>query len=125
MQNVAGETIYAGYPVVLNVDNPDGFSVSKPAAATLSLLVGFAVSNIVDDAFGKILVHGYTATASVMNDDSVAIAAGNILLPVDDKWYVERSGPSNGLSGLVYAAESYATGAVPAALAKKVYIRCL
>jgi hypothetical protein len=125
VQNVAAETIYAGYPVVLNVDSPDGITVSKPAAATLSLLLGIAVSDIADDAYGKIMVHGYHTAACVTNATSVAVLAGNILIPVDNAWYLDRSGASDGLTGLVYAAESYATATAPAAGKKGIFIRCL
>jgi hypothetical protein len=123
--NVAGATITANYPAVWDVSSPDGVAVSKPATATLSLIVGIATADIADSAYGKFQLYGYRSSAYVTNDTSVAIAAGDILIPVNAQWYLARSGASDGKSGFVYAAQSFATGATPAAANKKVFIRCL
>jgi hypothetical protein len=128
--NVAAATITAGYPCVLNVSSPDGVSVSKPAAATLSLLLGVAVKNILDSSYGKIQVYGYKASVYVTNQDSadtamVDIAAGDILIPVDAQWYLTRSGASDGKTGFICAAETIVSAGVPAAANHKCFIRCL
>jgi|GEM_PF-4184780 len=123
--NVSAATITSGYPAVWDITAPDGVAVSKPATATLSLIVGIATANIADSAYGKFQIYGYKASAFMTNDTSVAIAAGNILIPVTAVWHLARSGASDGKSGFLYAAEAYATGATPVAANKKVFIRCL
>lgn len=123
--NVAGATITAGYPAVWDVTAPDGLAVSKPAAATLSLIVGIAVNSVSDSTYGKFQLYGYAASGYVTNHTTQAVAAGDILIPVDAQWYLTRSAASDGKSGFIYAAEAYATGATPAGANKKVFIRCL
>jgi hypothetical protein len=124
--NVAGATITSGYPAVWDITAPDGVRVSKPATATLSLIVGVSTQDIADSAYGKFQVYGYKASALVTNATSVTVAAGDILIPVDGQWYLNRSAASNGLSGFVYAAEVYAANtSVTAGANKKVFIRAL
>lgn len=124
--NVAGATMTAGYPAVWDITaSVDGVRVTKPATATLSLLVGIAVEDIVDSAYGKFQVYGYRQSANVTNDTSVAIAAGDIMIPVNAQFYMARSAASDGKTGFVIAAEAYATATTPAAANKKVFLRCL
>lgn len=124
-KNVAGATIAIGYPAVWDISAPDGNRVSKPATATLSLFVGIAVESITDTSYGKFQVYGYRSAASILNDTSVAIAAGDILIPVNAQWYLARSAASDGKTGFAYAGEAFATAATPAAAAKKVFLRAL
>lgn len=123
--NVAGATITAGYPAVFDISTADGVRVSKPATATLSLVVGIAVESIADSAYGKFQLYGYRSQANITNDTSVAVAAGDILIPVNAQWYLARSAASDGKSGFIYAAEAFATAATPAAANKKTFLRCL
>ena len=123
--NVAAATITANYPAVWDVTAPDGVAVSKPATATLSLLVGVATEDIADSSYGKFQLYGYRSSALVTNDTSVAVAAGNILIPVNAQWHLARSAASDGKSGFIYAAEAFATATTPAAANKKVFIRAL
>jgi hypothetical protein len=125
--NISAATVTAGYPVVWDITSPDGVSVSKPAGATLSCLVGIAVSDIANSAYGKVQVYGYKASANVVNNVTTAIAAGNLLIPVDASWNLAYGAASDGKSGLIYAAESYATATTTllAAASKKIFIRCL
>ena len=123
--NVAGATITAGYPAVVDIATIDGVRVSKPATATLSLIVGIAIDNITDSSYGRFQLYGYRQSALVTNDTSVAVAAGDILIPVNAQWYLARSAASDGKSGFVYAGEAFATNATPAGANKKVFIRCL
>jgi hypothetical protein len=123
--NVAGAVMTANYPAVWDVSSPDGVAVSKPATATLSLLVGVATENIADSSYGKFQLYGYRSSALVTNDTSVAVAAGDILIPVNAQWHLARSGASDGKSGFLYAAEAFATATTPAAANKKVFIRAL
>jgi hypothetical protein len=124
--NVAGATITANYPAVWDVTSPDGVKVSKPATATLSLLVGVATENIADSAYGKFQVYGYRASAYMTNETNAG-AAGDILIPVNAQWYLKRTGASDGLTGFVYAAETVSTAVTTlvAAANHKVFIRCL
>lgn len=125
--NVAGATITNGYPAVWDISTADGVRVSKPATATLSLLVGLATADIADSAYGKFQLYGYKTQGNLINS-TTAIAAGDILIPVDAQWYLARSAASDGKSGFVYAAEAYASvtqTTLSAAANKKVFIRCL
>lgn len=125
-QNVAGATITAGYPVVLDISaSVNGNRVSKPATATLSLLVGIADETAADSSYMKVQIYGYRASAYVTNDTSQAVAAGNILIPVSAQWYLDYSSASDGKSGFILAAEAFATATTPAADNKKVFIRCM
>jgi hypothetical protein len=124
--NVAGAVITAGYPAVLDITSSvDGVRVSKPATATLSLFVGIAVRDIADSAYGLFQQYGYKSQALVTNGTSVAVAAGDILIPVDAQWYLSRSAASDGKSGFIYAAEAVATATTAAGAQKKVFIRAL
>ena len=124
--NVSAAVITANYPAVWDIVAPDGISVSKPATATLSLIVGIATENIADSAYGKFQVYGYRSSGFVTNATSVTVAAGDILIPVDAQYYLARSAASDGKSGFVYAAEAYAANtSVTAAANKKIFIRCL
>jgi hypothetical protein len=124
--NVAGATATQGYPVVWDITSSlDGLRVSKPATATLSLLVGIASQNIADSAYGKVQCYGYCQSAYITNDTSQAVAAGDILIPVNAQFYLGRSAASDGKSGFVFAGEAFATATTPAAANKKVLIRAL
>lgn len=125
--NVAGATITAGYPAVWDIvaTQMDGVRVSKPATATLSLLVGLASRDIADSAYGLFQQYGYKTQGFVTNDTSAAVAAGDILIPVNAQWYLAKSAAGDGKSGFVYAAEAFATATTPAAAQKKVFLRAL
>jgi len=126
--NISGSSavITAGYPCVWSIASTiDGLAVSKPASATLSLLVGIAVTDIANSAYGKVQCYGYRASAFVTNDASVAIAAGNILVPVNAQWYLTYSAAGDGMTGFIMSAEAVGTNSAPAAANHKVFIRCL
>lgn len=123
--NVSAATITNGYACVWDISTPDGVRVSKPATATLSCLVGLAAEDIADSCYGKVQVYGYKAAGWVYPNQTTAIVAGAILIPMDAAWHLGRSGASDGLSGLVMAAESYATMTTSVTANKKVFIRCL
>lgn len=124
--NVAGATISANYVAVIDSGaSVDGVRVTTPATATLSLVVGVANKEILDSAYGLFQMYGYRASAFVTNDTSVAVAAGDVLIPVNAARHVARSAASTGLSGFIVACEAFATATTPAAAAKKVFIRAL
>lgn len=124
--NVAGATITANYPAVWDISSSvDGVRVSKPATATLSLLVGLANKDIADSSYGVFQNYGFRASGFVTNDTSQAVAAGDILIPVNAQWYLTRSAAGDGKTGFVIAGEAFATGTTPAATTKKVFIRAL
>jgi len=126
VRNVAGATITAGYPVVWDISATiDGNRVSKPATASLSSLVGIADETAADSAYFKVQIYGYRSEAYLTNDTSVAVAAGDILIPVNAQWYLARSGAADGKSGFLTAGEAFATAATPAAANKKILIRCM
>lgn len=99
--------------------------MTKPSTALLSCFVGVANADIADSAYGLFQVYGYRSSAYMTNDTSVAIAAGDIMIPVNAQWYLSRSAAGDGKSGFVYAGEAFATATTPAAANKKVLIRAL
>jgi hypothetical protein len=123
--NVSGATITANYPAVWDITAPDGVAVSKPATATLSLIVGIATEAIADSQYGKFQTYGYRSSGFMTNSTQTPVVAGDIMIPVDAQWYLNRSAASDGKSGFIYAAEAFATAATPAAVNKKIFIRCL
>lgn len=124
-QNVSGGVITANYPGVWSSSTPDGVRVTKPSTALLSCLVGIANRDIADSAYGLFQNYGYRSSAFMTNDTSVAIAAGDILIPVNAQYHMARSAAGDGKSGFVYAAEAFATATTPAAANKSVFIRAL
>ena len=123
--NVAGATITAGYAAVYDTGTFDGVRVTKPATATLSLLVGVANKDIADSTYGAFQMYGYRQSAYVTNDTSVAIAAGDILIAANAVWTLGRSAASDGKTGFVIAGQSFATATTPAGANKNVFLRCL
>jgi len=128
-KNVSGTVVTAGYPAVLDTTATliDGNRVTKPSTAALSLVIGILSSPaaLAVDDYGKFQTYGYNQSAFVTNNTSVAVAAGDILVTVDAQWYMARSAAGTGTSGLIMAAEAFATGTTPAAANKKVFIRAL
>jgi hypothetical protein len=124
--NVAGSQMTNGYAVQWDISaSADGVRVTKPAAAGLSALLGVAAADIADSAYGKVQVYGFKTSGWVYNNQTTSILAGDILLPVTASYHFTRSGASDGLTGFVYAAESYATMTTSITANKKVFIRCL
>ena len=124
--NISNATITVNYPVVWAVASPgpNGVAVSKPASATITLVVGIADETIADDSYGRVQIYGYRASAYCTNDTSVAIAAGDCLICEDAVWTLTPLA-DDGANGLIYAAEAFATATTPAAANKKVFIRCM
>jgi len=123
--NVMGAVITGGYAAVLDTATFDGLRVTKPATATLSLLFGVANKDIADSSYGIAQIYGYRQSAFVTNGTSQAIAAGDILIPVNAQNYLAWSAASDGKSGFVIAGQSFATATTPAAAQKNVFLRCL
>jgi hypothetical protein len=124
-QNVSGGTISANCAVVWDTSSSaDGVRVTTPVTSTLSSLVGLANAAIADSAYGLIQTYGYRATGVVVNHTSVAIVAGDILIPVTAVTYLARSTTATGLSGFVTAAYAVATGSATTVNAP-VFLRCL
>jgi len=124
--NIAAAAITNGYAVVWSIATTvDGVAIGKPATATLSCLVGVAAADIADSAYGKVQVYGYKASGWVYNNQTTAIAAGDILIPMNTAWHLGWSSVGDGKSGLIMAAESYATATTSVTANKKIFIRCL
>jgi hypothetical protein len=127
--NVQGATITAGYAARLDTGTFDGVRISQPTTATFSLLAGVANASIADSSYGLVQVYGFRQSAFVTNDTSVAVAAGDILVPVNAVSHFARQGAGNatviGGSALVVIGEAFATATTPAAAAKKVFIRAM
>lgn len=124
--NVQAVTVQAGDVISWDTTAPDGVRASQPATATLSLLVGVVDADTAASAYGLAQAYGYRAAGVLLtNDTSVAVAAGDILIPVNATDRVARSAASDGKSGFLYAGEAYATGTTPVAALKKVFVRAL
>jgi hypothetical protein len=124
-QNVAGSTLSANTVVVWDTSSSsDGVRVLAPVTSTLSCIVGITNASIADSAYGLVQTYGYRATAVVVNHTSVAIVAGDLLIPVTAVSHLARQGAANGYSGFVTAAYAVATGSATTVNAP-VFIRCL
>jgi hypothetical protein len=66
--NCQGSTITAGYAAVYDTATFDGVRVTKPATATLSLLVGIANKDIADSTYGAFQMYGYRQSVFITND---------------------------------------------------------
>jgi hypothetical protein len=124
--NVQAVTVSAGDVIAWDVSAPDGVRASQPVTATLSLFVGVVDADTAASAYGLAQAYGYRAAGALLtNDTSVAVVAGDILVPVNAQDRVARSAASNGTTGFLYAGEAFATATTPAAALKKVFIRAL
>lgn len=124
--NVQAVTVQAGDVVVWDVGTADGVRTTQPVTATLSLVVGVVDTDIATLSYGLVQNYGYRAAgALITNDTSVAVVAGDILIPVTATDRLARTSASDGKAGFIYAAEAFATATTPAAALKKVFIRCL
>ncbi len=100
----------------------DGVRVTHPKTATLSLFRGIVAESIADSAYGKVQVHGYCTTARVTK--AVTITAGDVLIPVNNVFYLAGTQTRTGKDGFIYAAESRDSAATAEA-DTKVLIRAL
>ena len=123
--NVQGATITANYAARLDTATFDGVRITQPTTATLSLYVGQANTSILDSTYGLVQIYGYRASAFVTQDTSQAIAAGDILIPVNAANHLNRSAASDGKTGYVIIGEAFATATTVAAANKKVFIRAM
>jgi len=127
--NVQGATLSAGTVVRLDTSTADGVRVSQPTTATFSLMVGVTNDAVSDSGMVKVQVYGYRSSAYVINDQTTAIAAGDLLIPVNGQNYLARGAAGNGAviggSNMIVALEAFATATTPAAATKKVFIRCM
>lgn len=126
VKNVSGAAFAKGDVVAWDTSAPDGVRVTTPATAVLGLAVGVLSAALANGAYGPCQVYGYTAYAYVTNHATQAVAAGDILIPVDAGTHLARSGASDGKSGFFHAAEALAaitTTTLAAKALKKVIIR--
>ncbi len=126
VKNVSGAAFVRGDIVTWDVSAPDGVRVTTPAAATLSSAVGVLTAALANSAYGPCQVYGYTAYAYVTNHATQAIAAGDILVPVNAGTHLAWSAVADGKSGFFCAAEAVAaitTTTLAAKALKKVFIR--
>ena len=124
--NNQASSVTDGDAIAWNTSSPDGVRTTQPVSDTLSLFVGLADGTIAASAYGLAQAYGYKAVASVTNDTSVAIVAGDILIPVDNADYLARSGASDGSTGFVFAAAAVVTATTPAAVSSGgVFLRAL
>lgn len=123
--NVQAVTVNAGDAIAWDTGTADGVRATQPTTATLSLFVGIVDADTAASAYGLAQAYGYRNGALVTNDTSVAVAAGDILIPVNAADRLARSAASDGKTGFVFAGEAFATATTPAAALKKVFIRAL
>lgn len=101
----------------------DGVGVTKPTTALLKLVAGVAAGAIAVGDYGLIQVYGHCTTALV--DGTTGVNPGAALQGVDAQWHLAKGNVGVTAAGASYnfiAGETYTTGA---AVAKKVFIRCL
>jgi len=129
VRNVSAAARAAGDSVVWDVlSTVDGVRVSVPVTATLSAFRGVIAEAIPDSGYGKCQIHGYNSYAQVANNYTTALVAGHILIPISGQIYLGFGGASDGKSGFVVSADTFATGTVttnPTVTTKKVLIRAM
>jgi hypothetical protein len=124
--NNQASSVTDGDALAWNTSTPDGVRTTQPTTATLSLFVGLAEGTIAASAYGLAQAYGFKSVASVTNDTSAAIAAGDILIPVNAADYLDRSGASDGSTGFVFAAAAVSTATTPGLVtAGGVFLRAL
>lgn len=126
IKNVSGGSLALGDTVTFDTTAMDGVRISKPATANLSLIAGVLVQALANNAYGLAQCYGYNAYASVTNHATQAIAAGDILVPVNAQTYLTYSAASDGKTGIIFAGEAVAaitTTTLAAAALKKVFIK--
>jgi hypothetical protein len=126
-QNVSGSTLAVNTACVWDTStSADGVRVLLPLASTLSCIVGITNAAIADSAYGLVQTYGFRATA-VVNRDTTATVAGDILVPIASSGAMTRVGGSaaDGYSGFVTAGYAVASTNATLASTSKVFIRCL
>jgi hypothetical protein len=123
--NSQASSVADGKAVVWNTSSPDGVKTTQPTTATLSLFVGLADGAVAAASYGLAQAYGYKSAGLITNDTSTAVAAGDILIPVDQADHLARSAASDGKTGFVFAAAAVATATTPAAANSAVFIRAL
>jgi hypothetical protein len=131
--NASGGAFTLGQAMQWDVGtSADGIRVTTPATAGLSAFAGLAAAGIANGAYGLAQVYGYTASASVVNDITTALVAGNILLPVNGTANLSCAASggvddSDGKSGFIIAMQTNTTATAGAitATAHKAFIRAL
>ena len=131
--NASGGAFTTGQCMVWDCGtSADGIRVTTPATATLSSFAGLASAGIANGAYGLAQVYGYTASASVVNDLTTALAAGVIFLPKNGTANLSCDGAAgiaaaDGKTGFMFAMQTTttATAGAIAAAATKVFIRAL
>jgi hypothetical protein len=127
-QNVSAAAMAANTVVVWDTSSSaDGVRVTTPLASTLSCIVGITNAAIADSAYGLIQTYGFRSSALCVNHTSIAIVAGDSLIPVASVAYLNKSATGTGLSGFVISAYAVATTSAAAVTtsAVPVFIRCL
>lgn len=123
LRNETSETIPVGGAVCFDLVVADGVAVAKPTTATLSAFAGIADEEVAPGDYFRVQRGGWRSTGALVRNDAVTnIEAGDILVPVNGQWYLQRSGASDGKSGFVVAGEFYAAGTLATEL-KKVVIK--
>jgi hypothetical protein len=127
-QNVSAASMAANTVVVWDTAaSSDGVRVTTPLASTLSCIVGITNAAIADSAYGLIQTYGFRQSALCINHTSIAIVAGDTLIPVASQAYLNKSATGTGLTGFVLSAFAVNTTSAVAVTtsAVPVFIRCL
>jgi hypothetical protein len=100
--NVMGATITANYAAVSTRRRLRRRARDETGDRDAVAARRLANKDIADSNYGIAQAYGYRQSAFVTNDTSQAIAAGDILIPVNAQNYLARSAASDGKSGFVY-----------------------
>ena len=123
--NNQSSALVDGDLVVWNTSTPDGVRTTQPVSATLSLFVGVADGAIAASGYGLAQAYGYKSAVAIIDSTTTAIAAGDILIPVNAVDYAARSGASDGKSGFLFAGEAVITDSTVAEVTKKGFIKAM
>jgi len=123
--NVQAVTVQNGDVIGWDVGTADGVRATQLVTATLGLFMGIVDTDTPASQYGLAQCYGYRSQALLTNDTSVAVVAGDLLIPVTATDRLARSAASSGTSGFAFAAEAVATATTPAAALKKVFLKCM
>lgn len=85
-KNVCGSTMTAGYACVFDVGaSVDGVRVTKPETTDMQAFAGVADADIANNAYGKVQIYGYRASAAIYSSTGSS-ATGDNLTVVGDQW---------------------------------------
>lgn len=126
-QNVSGSTMTAGYSCVFDTGaSVDGVRVTKASATDLAAFAGVADADIANNAYGKIQIYGYRASAYLYSSAGDSVTGDGLgMLSAD--WGLTPQTTSGASKAFGFLCEAVSSSAASSQyhLTAKVFIRAL